>query len=104
MLTTIVKEKTITTGDLVRVHQTYGEAGKEKIQVFEGRIISIRGRGENKTFAVRKMAVNRIGVEKTYPVNLPSIVNIEVIKGMKTRRSKLYFLRDVKNRLARKYI
>lgn len=102
MLNTIVKDKTIKVGDLIRVHQSYGETDKEKIQVFEGRVISIRGRGENKTFTVRKIAVNRIGVEKIYPVNLPSIVNIEIIKGMKTRRSKLYYLRDAKNRLTRK--
>lgn len=104
MLNTTIKDKTVKVGDLVRVHQSYGETGKEKIQVFEGRVISIRGRGENKTFTVRKVAVNRIGVEKNYPTNLPSIVNIEVIKGMKTRRSKLYFLRDTKNRLTRKIL
>lgn len=104
MLNTVVKDKTIKVGDLIRVHQSFGDESKEKIQVFEGRVISIRGRGENKTFIVRKIAVNRIGVEKVYPVNLPSIVNIEVIKGMKTHRSKLYFLRDAKNRLTRKVL
>lgn len=104
MLSTTIKDKIVKVGDLIRVYQSFGEETKDKVQVFEGRVISIRGRGENKSFTVRKMAVNRIGVEKIYPANLPSIVNIEIIKGMKTRRSKLYFLRDTKNRLTRKVL
>jgi len=104
MLNTIIKDKTVKVGDLIRVHQSFGEVGKEKIQIFEGRVISLRGRGENKSFTVRKIGVNHIGVEKIYPVNLPSILNIEIIKGMKTRRSKLYFLRDIKNRITRKVL
>lgn len=99
---TSIKETSFKIGDLIRVHQTLSDKDKDKIQVFEGRVISIRGRGENKSFTVRKIGANKVGVEKVYPTNLPSISRIEVMKSMKTRRSKLYFLRDIKGRVTKK--
>lgn len=90
-------------GMTVRVHQKIKETTpkgeeKERIQIFEGMIIKIRGAGISKTFTVRKVT-GGIGVEKIYPMNLPSIDKIEPIKQANVRKSKLYFLRDSKKRL-----
>lgn len=94
-------------GDTVRVHQKIiekekvkgvgkreeKEEQKERIQVFEGVVLSIRGSGENKSFTVRKIAAGRIGVERIWPVNSPSIVKITVKKKGNFKRAKLYYLR-----------
>lgn len=86
-------------GDTLRVHQQIKEAGKERIQVFEGIVISRRGKlGPNATFTVRKISGD-IGVEKIFPLNLPTIKKIEVTRRGKVRRAKLYYLRK---RLGRK--
>ncbi len=84
-------------GDLVRVHQKIKEDDKTRIQVFEGTVISIKGRGENKTFMVRKM-VGDIAVERIWPLMSPNIAKVEVKAKAKekVRRAKLYFLRNKK--------
>ena len=84
-------------GDIVRVHQKIKEEEKTRIQVFEGTVLSIRGRGENKTFTVRKL-VGTVAVEKIWPVFSPNIdkVEIKAHSKKKVRRAKLYFLRDKK--------
>jgi len=80
-------------GDTLRVHQQIKEAGKERIQVFEGIVISRRGKlGPNATFTVRKISGD-IGVEKIFPLHLPTIKKIEVTRRGKVRRAKLYYLR-----------
>lgn len=84
----------IATGDTVRVHQEVAEGDKTRIQIFEGIVIAIKGRENNKSFTVRKMAANNVGAEKIFPVMLPSIKNIEVKRKGHVRRSKLYYLRD----------
>lgn len=82
------------TGDTVRVKTTVMESGKSRIQIFEGILISLKGRGENKTFTVRRLGARGIGVERTWPLDSKSIVEIEVRKkAEKVRRSKLYYLR-----------
>lgn len=81
-------------GDLVKVHQKIVESGKERSQVFEGLVISIRGRGENKTFTVRRIASGGVGVEKIWPLNSPWVLKIEVLRQAKVRRAKLYYLRS----------
>lgn len=82
-------------GDVVRVHQKVREGNKERIQVFEGVVISVRGgRGLDGTFAVRRVS-GGIGVEKIFPLHLPSIVKIEKVKALKLRAAKLYYLRDL---------
>lgn len=88
-------------GDIIRVHQKIKEEekGKEKtrIQVFEGVVLKIRGRGENKMFTVQK-TVGDIAVERIWPVKSPNIEKVD-IKGkikQKVRRSKLYYLRKAK--------
>lgn len=89
-------------GDTVRVKHTFKDAGKTLSQIFEGLVIAIKGRQENKTFTVRKIASDAIGVEKIWPLNSPNIKSIEVKKQGKVRRSKLYYLRDRKGKEALK--
>lgn len=82
-------------GDVVRVHEKIKEGKKERVQIFEGVVISIsRGNTLDATFAVRKISFG-IGVEKTFPLHLPSVVKVEVIKKIKSRKSKLYYLRNL---------
>lgn len=87
-------ETEVATGDTVRIHQEIVEGDKKRIQIFEGIIIAIKNRGNGKSFTVRKVGANGIGVEKIYPVNAPSIQKLEVKRKGDVRRSKLYFLRD----------
>jgi len=88
------------TGDTIKVHQKIYEGGKERIQIFEGIVIKIRGRGENKMFTVRKIGVDNIGIERIWPINSPHIAKIVVKSRGVVRRSKLYYLRylEGKNR------
>lgn len=84
----------INVGDTVRISQEISEGDKKRIQVFEGIVIAIKNAGSGKSFTVRKIGANSIGVEKIFPVNLPSIKKIEVRSKGLVRRSKLYYLRD----------
>ena len=85
-------------GDTVNVGckiiEVKGGKSKERIQNFEGEVISRKGQGATETFTVRKIA-SGVGVEKTFPVNSPNIASIEVVKKGKVRRAKLYFLRNM---------
>ena len=95
------KEIEIHIGDTLRVHSQVIEGEKTRVQVFEGVLISLRGRGENQTFTVRRIGVGNIGVERTWPLNARSIVKIEVKKKtMGVRRSKLYYLRGLSGKSA----
>jgi large subunit ribosomal protein L19 len=87
-------------GDTIKVHIKVKEADKERIQVFQGVVIAIRGRGNGKTFTVRKVSFG-IGVERIFPFASPSIEKIEIVKRGKVRRAKLYFLRKLKGKAAR---
>ena len=80
-------------GDTVRVHQKIKEGNRERIQVFEGIIIKKQGGGVNATFTVRKIAYG-VGVEKTFLVHSPMVEKVELVRVGKTRRAKLYYLRD----------
>lgn len=88
------------TGDNVRVHVRIREGEKERIQVFEGLVISKKESGTRETFTVRKMSYG-IGVERTFPVHSPLIASIEVVRSNKVRRKRLYFMRDRKGKSAR---
>ncbi len=88
------QDQNIAVGDTVRIHQEITEGGKKRIQIFEGIIIAVKNRQNNKSFTVRKIAANNVGVEKIFPVSLPSIKKIEVKRQGQVRRSKLYYLRD----------
>lgn len=88
------KDKTISVGDTIRVHQEISEGDKKRIQIFEGIVIAIKNAGTGKSLTVRKIGSNSIGVEKIFPVLLPSIKKIEIKRQGEVRRSKLYYLRD----------
>lgn len=94
---------TFRVGDTLRVHQKIKDIDakgkeRERIQVFEGIVIAMKhGDGINGTFTVRKIAAGGIGVERVFPLHAPQIVKIERLKSAHVRRSKLYFLRDVRS-------
>jgi large subunit ribosomal protein L19 len=88
-------------GDTVRVGVEIVEGNKKRIQNFEGVCISIRGTGTGKTFTVRKIGANNIGVERIFPLYSESIKNIDVLRRGKVRRAKLYYLRSRKGKAAR---
>ena len=83
----------IAPGDTVRVHVRVKEGEKERIQVYQGVVIGIRGGGMRTSFTVRKISVG-VGVERIFPLNSPSIDHLEVLRSGKVRRAKLYFLRE----------
>src|SRR5438132_14025281 len=89
-------------GDTVRVHVRLKEAEgeKERVQPFEGVVISRRGHLSGATFTVRRVSFG-IGVERIFPVNSPMISSIEVLQPSRVRRSKLYYLRQLKGKAAR---
>lgn len=93
-----MQETTFLPGDTIRVHQKIQEGDKTRIQVFEGIVLSIRGRGENKSFTVQKM-VGDIGVERIWQFGSPLIEKIEMKQKAKKRvkRAKLYNLRVPKS-------
>jgi large subunit ribosomal protein L19 len=80
-------------GDTVRVHVKVTEAGKERIQVFEGIVIAKRHDAARETFTVRKIS-HGIGVERTFLVNSPRVAKIEAVRKGKVRRAKLFYLRE----------
>lgn len=94
---------TFSVGDTISVEYRVKERDRERIQPFKGIVISIRGQGENKTFTVRKIAVDGIGVERIFPLNSPLIANIKVLSHpqKKIKRAKLYYLRERKGRKAK---
>ena len=94
------KRPKIKPGDVVSVEQEIEEAGKKRTQVFKGTVIKIRGEGSKKTFTVRRISLG-VGVERTYPLHLPSITKIKVSKSSKVRRAKLYYLRKKKGKAGR---
>ncbi len=87
-------------GDTVRVHARVAEAGRERIQVFQGVVIRRQGGGLRETFTVRKVSFG-VGVERTYPVHSPTIAKIEVVTRGRVRRAKLYYLRERRGKRAR---
>ena len=88
------------TGDNVKVHFRIVEGEKERIQIFQGNVIRIKRGTTNSTFTVRKIS-DGIGVERIFPLNSPFIDHIEVVTEGKVRRSRLYYLRDLKGKAAR---
>jgi len=80
-------------GDTVRVKVKVREAGKERIQAFEGLVIAVRNGGIAKNVTVRKIS-NGVGVERTFPVHSPNVASFEVLRRGRVRRAKLYYLRD----------
>lgn len=87
-------------GDTVKVHVKIVEGTRERIQLFEGVVIKRRGGGISETFTVRKISYG-VGVERTFPVHTPKIAKLEVIRKGKVRRAKLYYLRNLRGKVAR---
>lgn len=79
-------------GDTVRVHVKIKEGDRERIQMFEGTVISRRGGGISESFTVRRVAYG-CGVERVFPIHSPNVAKVEVVSRGKVRRSKLYYLR-----------
>ncbi|MBC8373607.1 MAG: 50S ribosomal protein L19 [Phycisphaerae bacterium] len=80
-------------GDTVEVSVRIVEGDKERVQIFGGVVIRRSGHGISETFTVRRI-VNQQGVERTFPLHSPKVSGVKVLRGGKTRRAKLYFLRD----------
>ncbi|MBQ2698402.1 MAG: 50S ribosomal protein L19 [Firmicutes bacterium] len=87
-------------GDTVQVHVKVKEGNRERVQVYEGVVIRIKGGGIRETFTVRRVAYG-VGVERTFPVHSPSIEKIVVLRHGKVRRAKLYYLRNLTGKAAR---
>ena len=89
-------------GDTVRVHVRLkeGEGDKERIQTFEGVVISKRGRQSNAPFTVRRVSFG-VGVERVFPLHSPMISQIEVVNKGRVRRARLYYLRGLRGKAAR---
>ena len=81
-------------GDTVRVGVRIIEGKKERVQAFEGVVISRKGYGVSETFTVRKMS-SGIGVERIFPIHSPKLDSIEVVRKGKARRAKLYYARNI---------
>jgi len=88
-------------GDTVRVAVRIKEGNKERIQNYEGVCIAIRGEGTGRTFNVRKIGANSVGVERVFPLYSDSIEGIEVVRRGRVRRAKLFYLRDRRGKAAR---
>lgn len=89
------------TGDTVNIHYRVREGEKERIQQFEGLVISRKGSGANKTFIVRKVSAGSVGVERIFPLYSPFIAKIELKKQGDIKRSKLYYIRERRGKAAR---
>lgn len=88
------------TGDTVMVHVKIVEGTRERIQIYEGVVIKIKGGGIRETFTVRRVAYG-VGVERAFPLHSPRIEKIEVKRHGKVRRAKLYYLRNLTGKAAR---
>jgi large subunit ribosomal protein L19 len=93
----------IAPGDTVRVSARIVEGGKERIQVFQGVVIKIKRGGNGAGFTVRHVAFG-VGVERTFPYNSPLVEKVEIVRQGKVRRSRLYYLRGLSSKEARRKI
>lgn len=80
-------------GETVKVHVKIREGERERIQVFEGTVIAVKGSGISQTFTVRRVSYG-VGIERVFPVHSPNVAKVEHVRYGKVRRSKLYYLRD----------
>jgi len=87
-------------GNAVRVHVKVREGDKERVQLFAGMVIARRGGGSTETFTVRRIS-HGVGVERVFPLRSPSIAKVEVEKGSRVRRAKLYYLRGLTGKQSR---
>ena len=87
-------------GDTVKVHVKIKEGEKERVQIFQGVVISKRKGTTNATFTVRKISYG-VGVERVFPMHSPTLDKIEVVTKGRVRRAKIYYLRNLKGKAAR---
>ena len=87
-------------GDTLKVHVKITEGDKQRIQVYQGLCIRRRNRGLGSSYTVRKIS-GGIGIERVFPLNSPSVAQIEVIRYGRVRRAKLYYLRNLRGKAAR---
>jgi len=87
-------------GDTIKVHVKVSEGDKQRIQIFQGVVISRKGDGSRESFTVRKMS-GGIGVERVFPLNSPVIDKLEMVRHGRVRRAKLYYLRELRGKKAR---
>lgn len=80
-------------GDTVRVAVKIREGSRERIQMFEGTVIAMKGSGISETFTVRRLSYG-VGIERVFPLHSPNVDKVEVVRSGKVRRAKLYYLRD----------
>jgi len=88
-------------GDTVDVHYKVVEGDKERIQIYTGTVINIRGGGTDKTFTVRKISSGGVGVERIFFFSSPFVAKVEVKRESKVRRAKLFYLRNLRGKAAR---
>jgi len=81
-------------GDTIKVNYKIIEGEKVRTQPYQGIVIAIKGSGVSKTFTVRKIGADGVGVERIFPFHSPNIESIRIMKKGKVRRAKLYYLRD----------
>jgi large subunit ribosomal protein L19 len=98
-----LKDKTpeLQSGDTVRVHTRIVEGDRERVQVFQGTVIRLRGGNVNANFTVRRIASDGIGVERTFPLHSPRVEKVEVVRHARVRRAQLYYLRGRTGKAAR---
>jgi len=87
-------------GDSVKVHVKVKEGEKDRIQIFQGMVIAMKGGGTGATFTVRKIS-DGVGVERIFPVHSPIISKVDVVRHGRVGRAKLYYLRSRKGKAAR---
>ena len=87
-------------GDTLTVYYQIREGEKVRTQFFKGVVIQIKGQGLSKTFTIRKMS-GTVGVERIFPLNLPTLEKIEVNKKGKVRRSRIYYFKQLRGKKAR---
>ncbi len=100
---TVIEPSAITVGQVLRIHEKIVDVGakgekRERLQIFEGLVLYVRGAGSSKTFAIRK-ETNGYGVEKIFPLNTPSIAKIELVKTYEVRRARLNFIKNFARKL-----
>jgi large subunit ribosomal protein L19 len=90
----------ISSGDTITVYYEIREGEKVRTQFFKGVVIQIKGTGLSKTFTIRKMS-GTVGVERIFPVNLPTLQKIELNKKGKVRQSRIYYFKELRGKKAR---
>jgi large subunit ribosomal protein L19 len=88
-------------GDTVRVHNRIVEGDSERVQVFQGVLMRMKGKGSNTRFTVRRIAAHGVGVERTFLLVSPRVEKVEVVRRAHVRRKQLYYLRERRGKASR---